>query len=566
MLKTLRIFLILLSILGAVGCTLKEAPKAKRTFIPDLKIQKSTGDDFVPEYKDILYEDITSNACEHLATIERQKSTNRLSDAPHFSIFKYLGISKIQTFDKHTFENVAAEKFWGALDLSESPLTQVILTEKVDTTNKGFMKAVAEKCKNGLLSQWKCNAAKAASGTEWSLTLFKNLALNGELSSAFPGIFGEKIDVVKSLYFGLAQKLGYQTFAQDLNQILTSTTNLMPNEMKGLSSDVETALMGSLSSLRKKYVNESLATQEKMCSFVLLHRIFAQMLTIKGHYQPEMTFREKNDLPAIEKLSRKRPHFEKAEKAGIFYDMSASQNIVLSSEDIQNYNPKIRFLPIVGGLDSSLSVLAAMSSVYVATSPTYWISKEHSIIGDIEDSKTGAILPSDIHKLALGLSTLIIKNLVFQNLIKVNEQGLPVTGDEKPAGVVLVDLTSKGKIIRLTSITQLLKIAIRLDQNLSRFKTKTPNEWEAINPFYTAELLKSLTDELKPKLKQLYLPLFLLGKKMADSCVSELLWDENTGRTEPLSECLGQDLAGFKSVVASLARATRSAGLYKQSK
>ncbi|OFZ15329.1 MAG: hypothetical protein A2Z20_11350 [Bdellovibrionales bacterium RBG_16_40_8] len=543
--------------LAVVACSPKKVPQIKRSYVPDLK-QNMLTVDLVPSYQDPIFKKLS--ACVQLSNLKKQDETIYNKNASKFSLFKNL------YFDISGNASDKVKNFLGVIDLNESPLTKIILAEKFKTpTNEEFLTKIENDYRIGKLSTIEYGVIQAAKVSQWSLTKAKFFGINKKLNSMFPGIFAEEVNPSDALYLSLAKKLGYKEALPNLNQILATTTNLLPKDIATLSKDTESSLSAALSGLLDEPTDKFDATEERLCSFVLFHRAFAQMLTLKGHTQPVTTL--KNGLSAVEKLDELHPEFAKTDSPGYFYDVLSDTHVVLSADDLKDYDPKIRPLSINGDLTTSLEVLDAMVSAYIATSPTLWVNPLRSPIGDIEDQKIAAFVPGEMHNLSLGIITMLIKNIALQNIIKVNTAGKEVKGDENAVGVLLVDNFSKQNSIKLSQVAKLLRITVRLENNLLQLKNKKAKEWEQINTFYTKTLLKNLTDEMQPALKSLFLPLLLLGKQMSeakDNCIGEMLWDTSTGSTKPLRTCSEQELIDFKNAASLLARSSKSPVLYKQ--
>ena len=435
----------------------------------------------------------------------------------------------------------------GAIDIAESPFTQFILGEKfVNGSEEDFYKKAKEERDAGRIGDMKWFFLKFMKGLG-SLRSVQHSATNDKLEEAFPGIFGDTASLDKSLFLSLANRAAplHKIGPKQSQEILTTTVSLFPLEQNWSQypSEVRLNLGSALNGWR-----EGTSEKEKLCSLVLLHHHFAQLLRIKGHNTPTLYYSRWKKSPAyIEELSSSQPEFKTEEVPGAFYDWNAKQAVVVSNESITSYDPRNQAFGITsqmpqgkaeakpGDLGDSLSLMEALAYSFEASSPASpFVDANGYFFGDVQAPGGSALLPSEAHSLALGLLSMNFKNLAALHIRKVNGKGLLVQDPSAAAGIVL-GRNWKENIseLHLMDVIRLARVVSYLDVAMNRFRAKEPKDWEEMNPVYNKKTLASLmgpalfTEEelsniltpserssvLKDNLKALKFPLALLLSK-----------------------------------------------------
>ncbi|MCM2278155.1 MAG: hypothetical protein NDJ89_08770 [Oligoflexia bacterium] len=456
----------------------------------------------------------------------------------------------------------------GAIDVTKSPFTQLFLGEtfKLDSPDGFFEKARAE-YEAGRLSRVKWFALKAA---RLFPKIFRKLQLDAtheKVAEAFPGIFGEPGAIQGSLYFSLASRSGglppeSAREAGELREalpVLSADLPLFPGEsFEGLAEDARESLGAAVTSL-----NEDASTvegrRERLCGLVLWQRSFAQLLTLKGYRVPRL---EGRAFPKIE-APEKSGEAERIELGGAFIDPDRDTNIALSAETLQTYDPASgRVLEVTsrtpegiagkpvqtrGGAAAQLALLESLVHFYEATSPagSWFENLDRPVLGNLTAPGSRAILPHEMHSLALGMMVMSFKNVAQFHIVKVNAAGTPLRKGQSAAGIALLDRGASGRqIIPLPSVLSLIRSQVYLDHALSRLAARPASEWAEKSPAYTAELLAKLTgsdaSSLRSGLGKLSLPLALLVLQFSSAsgeCRSELEWNLDTGKRAAQGAC-----------------------------
>jgi hypothetical protein len=348
--------------------------------------------------------------------------------------------------------------------------------------------------------------------------------------------------------------------------------------------------------------------KERLCALVLWNRMFNQMLVLKGYRQAKYAATTTTEIGnAVAKLEPGAAGFAALDHTGSFIDAQKNSLAVLTADDVKTYDPtKKLFLvnnttpagdltkPAPANLSDSLAVLESALRIYEATSPgAPWLSETYPyLLGKIDDPKSPAILPADVHALALGLICIQFKNLAGMNIIQVNAKGAKVASGETAAGVTLVDSgETQGEVVkvRLSTVVALSRSVVLLENALEHLKAAGIDTIRQRNPVYDdktiamllgldafsqAQLDKILSSDeqksvMKGNMEQLQLPIafLLLGMSQnSGKCVSSVDWNLTTGERKATSVCTTDEMSDAKAALRLLALKTRSPLLFERSK
>lgn len=576
------------------GCSIDRAPLTPRKYVADLnkntvELQKLA--DSMPEYTSPIFNTEGPSACTTLEKLSLEVQSQK-NNSSRFSFFKSFKLNNGQ--------------LWGAIDIIESPLTQLAITEQVVVpTNEQFLKLVEEEHKAGRLSALKYAFVQSARLNETILTKVKFSAINDKVLTPFPGIYGKATDVSQSLNMLLAKKMGFKNPSEELLSTLSTSLQLLPTDsFSTLRQDVAMSLASAIRSLTTTDI------KEKMCSLVLWQRLFAQMLKLKGYRRPEITLVDAS-APAtyisshLVELNSEHAHFAVTHELGAFYDVHSKQQVQLSLQDLQSYDLlKRKLIPTLSPyqslpqeaspkLSETLALLETLIYVFDATSPVQTLNPKvptllGKLFGEITDQNNMAVIPREIHSLTLGMINLLFQNLKTDNIVLVSKNGTRLTSenkknDEKASGALLLEAASGSNENRmhLEDVLTLIRIATRLEANLNQLATHDADFWLKINPVYQPAVYDSLQKVLLVNLKELLLPLTLNALKMAEasdgSCYDTMAWDERTGQLSPLTQLLPQSsaltqpiqcsaelLTDYKNTLLELSIAKKSPILYRR--
>ncbi|MEQ1664982.1 MAG: hypothetical protein ABL927_06355, partial [Bdellovibrionales bacterium] len=200
--------------------------------------------------------------------------------------------------------------------------------------------------------------------------------------------------------------------------------------------------------------------------------------------------------------------------------------------------------------------------------------------GDIKNPKTSAVLPLEANSLALGFISMVLKNLNFLNIRKIDSAGRFTINDDLARGVMFVETNSSNysksnhsksnqlglndNSISLNSALRLLKTCVRLEHSLASLEKKSVEFWQSINPDFNKERLASLKG-LHSILQKLIFPLTAMSLKLGDTegnCISTAIWNSESGKVTPLSQCSEEEKLNFVDSMLFAAEATQSPALF----
>lgn len=568
--KTVLINLVSLGLLVG-ACSDQKAPTLDRSMITDQNkevFQK-------PVYRD-LNDPLASSdesACDLMAM--KLESSQQVK---HFSLF-----------DRFEKDN---DRLLLRTNIANSPFMLFYIGEVLNLPNEEqFYELAKEKYKKGELSWIKWKVLKNAYAY-WP-SKYRDLmysALNDEIALNYPGIFGEMGESKTSLFFNIHRKALEFNLEQKLDLdygALTHSVTLFPsNQWQDIQKDNE-QIYASL--IQNFYYKKN--TSERNCASVLAQRMFAQLLSIKGFVGPEYN---ENDFSHLNPLSAERPDFSLVPFLGAYMDENGP--MLLSAEEIATYNPakhKMSLGAPAANLKSSFAFQDLLARIHFfrnmiqafrfASPAEAWVQAETYLLGDISHPTTG-ILPVEASSLALGFTTMELKNIASDSLFFINAKGTSLKQGETTAGALLgTKLENESIRIRLKEVVEFSNAVVFLERALERFKTRPAQEWQSINPVFSLELLTSLlgkellaedqlpkafdqTSTLIAQLKKLYMPLaqMLVKLKTDQYCASELNYDLSTADMTITKLCNATESNSIKTAKQNLAIHTDTPLLYEE--
>src|SRR5690606_21764111 len=127
-------------------------------------------------------------------------------------------------------------------------------------------------------------------------------------------------------------------------------------------------------------------------------------------------------------------------------------------------------------------MLEAMTFFFEATSPAApWFESRPYVLGDISNSAT-ALVPEDLHTLALGMLGMAFKNVAATGIHKVNAEGRLLQPGETAAGIVLGSIDPDTKVARVNgeAVASLIRSVAYLETALHAFKSRPAAEWKSV--------------------------------------------------------------------------------------
>lgn len=443
----------------------------------------------------------------------------------------------------HAFES-RNEKLVGRVEVSANPFIQFALSSerlKRDDLKK-FIAQVEQAHKNGEISgvQWAAfvvaRQVYETTGSTWGLIKFQTKAINQKVAATFPGVLGGVGELEKSLPYLLIRK-----FDGGIDPSNTEAQKTLAASLPLLTPDFHNDMRDSLSAAINNYpLNQNLSDSERVSSFVLFQRLFAQLLVLKGYNSAK--YKVVEGKSAVSLLTDDQKSFETAARVGYFMDPKTGKNVALTSEDIASYDPSQRPLLLTskpGGalatLDLELKVMGATALAFEASSPAAYFVNDPSqyIFGDVTSLINRAIVPAEAHALSFGLTVMQLKNISARNLAVINESGkdIAVAGGE-PAGIVLFDQVGEQRKVQLNQILKLIEFNLQMDAALEQVIQKSEKnhaQLKAMNSLYEAEGMIANMAMLREKLKSMRLPLYLLTMRMIRNDREVLNWNPTTG-------------------------------------
>lgn len=496
--------------------------------------------------KPLLESDEPMKACERLEQLGKENREGK-------EAFSYLG-----------WAGMNGETSVGHVELKESPFTQLVLGEKFAVDNfESFFEKARKEYEAGRLSATKWLILKTinATGIGREKALFS--ATNDKLAEKFPGIFGESLTLQSSLHFGLAQRAAGMPLKADaaVAKILSTKMPLFPGNRTWQDSAAASraTILAAARGFREATTAAPEHVAERLCATVLLNQSFAQLLRIKGLKAPVILDGEPGAPSRLEKLSSANKEFAKREVTGAVFDLKALKPVYLENEAIRKYDPAQPDQSLLtvssappgdgkksgpGTLGDSLAFMEAMLFAYEATSPASEQAERRYLLGDIAAEGSAAVLPAEMHSLALGLLTMQLKNVAGLHIKEIKANGSLKREKETAAGIVVTARplppgAGGSAEVHLADAVRLARVALFLESSLLRLGQKDPAQMKALNDAYSPEVLATL-EGLRQKLATLKFPVVLLMSQMATSkegCFSALEWNLDTGERKPLGQC-----------------------------
>lgn len=442
----------------------------------------------------------------------------------------------------------------GRVDVASNPFVQFALSSESLKRDdlKTFIKKAHEAHDKGEIggAQWAAfvaaEQAYKLTGSTFLITKVQTSAMNSKVAATFPGVLGGVNPIKASLPLLWIRKFdgGIDPTNTDVSRVFASSLPLIGNE------DLYEDMRESLSAAIQSYpLNPNLSDNERASSFVLFHRMFAQLLTLKGYTAAK--YGKVDGKSAIPSLTDKMQSFDSASKVGYFIDVKANTPVALTTADITNYDPSKRFLLLgsgganVASMATEVSFMRAMALAFEASSPAAYFVKDANsyIFGDVQSPANRAIIPGEAHSLALGLFAMELRNFAALHLAYVNEEGkdISVVGGEA-AGISIHGQLSGHEVSELEIVLRMIELNLQLESAIEAILAKhnaNPEQLKVMNSFYPAAI-GSLLD-LQDKLKALRLPLYILTKQFVKADRDLLFWSPKTGFEVPTGNKLSGD-------------------------
>ncbi len=570
-LTTQKILLLILASL-AVACSPEKEEFKTRTFVEPKSPGQGTNNVFKPVHSPVAQLGVgtTTDACTRIEELSMM-GVNDPMIRNDFAIF--------ETFNYQTNE---AQVYLG------NPFTEFVLTENIEVPgDEEFFQLATDRYNSGQLSWLEYNALKLAkSANNGIYRKLKYGAVNDEVESAMPGLFAEGTAFDKSLYGSLMKK------ATDLSKLDPSFINkYMTQEMPLFTSRVwSTRSQEMATSLRSALAgvygpeNTFVPAEQKLCGFILMQRLFGQLLALKGY---EATLPKSNGRLA--KIDSEELPFDTYDVFGGFTDPQGG-SVILSPDEIANYSPAKPLVlnprPETQGkeLEELLSYIESMTYILEATSPVNsWVADNDYLFGDTTNPESPALAPAEAHSLALGLLLIGFKNLAAQNIVFTNAKGQRLAEGESAAGFALINpsVSTDETQLSIKNVTSLFRTVVYLSDLLDRMSQKTPDYLESMNGALTKSTLAQLLgrtmfaqeelDEilgpdgqgsiLRNSLTDLQLPLVLMIKRFATMkgfCATDINWNLKTGQVAQDGQCSREDVKEVISALSLLGNKTRT--------
>lgn len=570
---------IVFSLASLVACGDKYSSNIKREIIPNYnKIGFSK-----PQWKEIsnpIYAK-SINSCNYLKALKSYEITQGQES---YSLFKNL---------KKDLEN--PNSFLARIDIDSSIFTKFYIGNSFEVPDKEkFYQMAKAEYEAGKLSWAEWKAIQAAYNTGIGYDSIKYSAVNKKLIHSFPGIFGKLGNADQSLYLASIKKASYFNSSNPPVPFKTHSLNkavtplFLGDNWKSFSEDSLGSLSVALGSLY-----EISNFKEKQCANYLLQRNFAQLLSLKGYKSPIYKKKKRSKLEELDPDNH--PSFQLESKPGSYIDLTGSP-LILSNEDIANYDPAKKFLSLASssrpGLASAaenIQMLNSMLQFFQATSPAHpkVQGPQNYLLGDITEVNT-ALLPYEATSLSLGMLLMNFKNIAALNLVKVNATGTELKEGQSAAGVLIGDRLPGSDVISvsLDSVSKLSDSIVYLERSLDLFKREKPEYWKTIHPAFTEVLLIKLlgtemfTEEqiedflpgqnfkhsqsLISYLNPLQLPLAHLMISLRSLCVSGIERNLKTGESNPTGFCTDDLKEKVKQSINLIAKHNDAAILWQE--
>lgn len=544
-----KILLLLLCVLF-VSCS-KQTDENTRTFLPAINtgvqganLADSSGSNFL---QDLYAPSADSTACQFLESLPAPTNANER--------FRLLGDWSLTNVSDGSFQ---ISTVMGSVDMGSSPLYQYALLSQAIPDKVEFLALVEQEY------------AKAASFGDqakmWAARLLlklgvlnpysiRNSAIQSKMDAALPGAFAvqkQKFlfkDSIPGAIFqngnpGLTVLNSNATDARDSRaaklQKLTAILNAYARPVKLFSDaswqtfafEAKSSLSLSLRGLLSKDL------RQQSCATVLLHRSFAQLLTVMGYNRSPtnaLAGQQRSVLPDVPQMlvSETSQNFAVCPTQGSF--LKDGKHVLLSRDDISVGGGSggsyfyIGSQPYVAGACSRdkavgfgtnftagegapgvnasgsafLAFAEGVANFMVAFNPgaPWWHRPENNIgfplspFESMERIKTsGAILPTDAHALALGFLSLSFQTLTDRYLMFVDADNKEVHDTSAAAGVRVSEqdrvASSPGVVqTNIKAAASLLEIALKFSNSLLEL-----SDWKTQAESYLSDELKSEPD------------------------------------------------------------------------
>lgn len=110
-------------------------------------------------------------------------------------------------------------------------------------------------------------------------------------------------------------------------------------------------------------------------------------------------------------------------------------------------------------------------------------------------ARNRAIVPADMHALALGMMNLQMKNIAGLHIKKINSLGIQASSEKDVASAILTSEKMPGEStyrVNLADVLALTKNIVALDKTLLKILAIGPAEISRRNPVYTESTLAKI--------------------------------------------------------------------------
>lgn len=441
----------------------------------------------------------------------------------------------------------------GRVEVGSNPFIQFALSsenlkrDNIDT----FLKLAHEAHDKGEIGgvQWAAfvaaEQAYKLTGSTWALIKLQTKAMNTKVAATFPGVLGGTNPIKASL-----PMLWVRKFDGAIDPTNSDVSRVFGASLPLIGGDIYPDMQQSLAAAIQYYpFNLTFTENERAASFVLFHRMFSQLLTLKGYTSVKVGTIEGQS--AISSLNDKMNSFDSFVRPGYFIDVKNNANVALTPSDISNYNPETRLLLLgsggtnVANIATEVSFMRAMGIAFEASSPAAWFvhGPADYLFGDVQSTSTRAIIPAEAHSLSIGLLAMELKNFAARHIAKVNDLGQDVTqvGGE-PTGMSIHGQLSGHEVSELEITLRMIELNVQLNAAIDALLQKAqtnPSELKAMNSFYPAGV--GSLQELKSNLIQMRMPLYILTKRFIKTDRDFLFWDAKSGFSVPAGNHLTAD-------------------------
>lgn len=443
-----------------------------------------------------------------------------------------------------------------------------------------------------------CSLAGIVVNKETASTMFMQGvydAVNEEVGTQFPGIFGEVGSVEGSLFERITRTSGRFNRGNELSigSLSSKTKGLLKTSLPYLQgrpskSSFKFTVESSKSILSSFY--KSIDEEERACAMTLGYYQFSEWIQHMGLERPTFLNEEQGDPEAFLSLvDENNQELNTKKEVGLLVN-TKGEKVSLTQEELEAYDPEEEILLPVGksgqvlNFQEMISLMYSQLATFVLTSPAEeWVkSDDLYLLGDVNSPaiQTRKVFPSEMHSLSLGLLSLNMLNLAVSDvyLREINSSGRLLESEESAAGIIFGPAffwKKEETKMSLEEVISLAHFAIDASISLERLAEKSVEELQQFNAIYTETTYQRLfdledEDSALSLLKELHLGVTFLLLEFVDAegaCSNELQWNFKKGEhTVGGGSCSGELRNSLKEVLERLAKRTRSEILLQRSR